>query len=196
MKSPRENITKIYLKWKKKIHRRVKFYSQYLHLNIYFDNKVLWTKRIQILIKITLAPSVYLTHFYVCSCHKEDPNIFCLPSVFQSTTFTVEWGLKLPSVESCTQCECISNCLLPSVTHLWVLVAQSCLTLCYPMDCSLPPGSSVHEILQARVWKWVAISFSRGYSWPRDSTLVSCIAGGSFTIRATRESFISQIVHI
>ena len=39
-------------------------------------------------------------------------------------------------------------------------VAQSCLTLCDPMDCSLP-GSSVHEILQARILEWVAISFSR-----------------------------------
>ena len=36
-----------------------------------------------------------------------------------------------------------------------VLVAQSCLTPCYPMDCS-PPGSSVHEILQARVLEWAA----------------------------------------
>ena len=42
-------------------------------------------------------------------------------------------------------------------------VAQSCLTLCDPMDCS-PPGSSVHGILQARVLEWVVISFSRGSS--------------------------------
>ena len=44
-----------------------------------------------------------------------------------------------------------------------VLVAQSCLTLCDPMDGS-PPGSSVHAILQARILEWVAISFSRGPS--------------------------------
>ena len=44
-----------------------------------------------------------------------------------------------------------------------VLVTQSYLTLCEPMDCS-PPGSSVHEILQARILEWVAIPFSRGYS--------------------------------
>ena len=42
-------------------------------------------------------------------------------------------------------------------------VAQSCLTLCDPMDCSLP-GSSVHGILQVRILEWVAISFSRGSS--------------------------------
>ena len=50
-----------------------------------------------------------------------------------------------------------------------VLVAQLCPILCNPMDCSLP-GSSVHEILQARVVEWVAISFSRGSSWLRNRT--------------------------
>ena len=48
-----------------------------------------------------------------------------------------------------------------------VLVSQSCLTLCDPMNCS-PPGSSVHRISQARILDWVAIPFSRGYSQPRD----------------------------
>ena len=46
-------------------------------------------------------------------------------------------------------------------------VAQLCLTLCDPMDCSLP-GSSIHGIFQARILEWVAISFSRGSSQPRD----------------------------
>ena len=46
-------------------------------------------------------------------------------------------------------------------------VAQSCPTLCDPIDCSLP-GSSVHEIFQAIVLEWIAISFSRGSSQPRD----------------------------
>ena len=45
-----------------------------------------------------------------------------------------------------------------------VLVTQSCLTLCDPMDCSLP-GSSVHGILQARILEWVAVSFSRYTSY-------------------------------
>ena len=54
-------------------------------------------------------------------------------------------------------------------------VTQSCLTLCDPMDCS-PPGSSDHGILQARILEWVAISYSRGSSWPRDWTWVSCIS--------------------
>ena len=59
-------------------------------------------------------------------------------------------------------------------------VTQSCLTLSDPMDCSLP-GSSFHGIFQARVLEWVAFSFSRGSSQPRDRTHASCIAGGFFT---------------
>ena len=56
-----------------------------------------------------------------------------------------------------------------------VLAAQSCPTLCEPMDCS-PPGSSVLEILQARILEWVAIPFSRGSSWPRDPNHVSWVS--------------------
>ena len=64
-------------------------------------------------------------------------------------------------------------------------VAQSCPTLCDPMDCSLP-GSSLHGILQAKILEWVAISFSRGSSQLRDWTRVSCIAGGRFNLWATK----------
>ena len=59
-------------------------------------------------------------------------------------------------------------------------VAQSCPTVCDPMDCS-PPGSSVHGIFQARVLEWVAISFSRGSSQPRYRTWIFHIAGRCFT---------------
>ena len=65
--------------------------------------------------------------------------------------------------------------------------AQSCETLCCPMDCSLP-GSSVHGIFLARVLDWVAILFSRKSSWPGDQTKVSCTAGRRFTFWATREA--------
>ena len=54
-------------------------------------------------------------------------------------------------------------------------------TLCDPVDCS-PPGSSVHEILQARILEWVAMPFSRGSSQPRDQTQVSSTAGRFFSI--------------
>ena len=66
-------------------------------------------------------------------------------------------------------------------------VTQSCPTLCDPMDCSLS-GSSVHGIFQARVLEWIAISFSRGSSWPMNQTQISRTAGRCFTIWATREA--------
>ena len=69
----------------------------------------------------------------------------------------------------------------------WSEVAQSCPTLWDPMDCSLP-GSSVHGIFQARVLEWVAVTFSRGSSQPRDQTRVSRIAGRRFTLWSTREA--------
>ena len=61
------------------------------------------------------------------------------------------------------------------------LVAQSCPTLCNPMDCTLL-GSSVHGILQARILEKVAMPSSRGSSQTRDQSGLSCIAGRFFTI--------------
>ena len=54
-------------------------------------------------------------------------------------------------------------------------VTQPCLTLWDPTDYS-PPGSSVHGNIQARTLEWVAISFSKGSSWPRDWNHVSCVS--------------------
>ena len=56
----------------------------------------------------------------------------------------------------------------------------------WPMDCS-PPGSSVYGIFQARILKWVAVSFSRGSSWIRYRTLVFCIGGQILHHWGTRE---------
>ena len=56
------------------------------------------------------------------------------------------------------------------------LVTKSCSTLATPWTVG-PPGSSVHGIFQARILEWIAISFSRGSSQPRNQTQVSCIAG-------------------
>ena len=60
-----------------------------------------------------------------------------------------------------------------------VLIPQPCLTLCDPMSCS-PPGSLVHEILQARILKWGAISFSKGSPQPRDWTRSPASQADSF----------------
>ena len=94
----------------------------------------------------------------------------------------------------------------PSLNHLFVAYPALCgfvsdlewvkslsrVWLCNPMDCSLP-GSSIHGIFQARVLEWVAISFSRGSSQPRDQTQVSHIIGKRLTIWATREVFVSDL---
>ena len=66
------------------------------------------------------------------------------------------------------------------------LVAQLCLILCDPMD-YIPPGCSVHGILQARILEWVFIPFSRGSSLPRNQAVISCIAVGYLTAPATRK---------
>ena len=65
-----------------------------------------------------------------------------------------------------------------------VKVAQSCPTLCDPMD------YTDHGILQAKILEWVAIPFSGGSSQLRDQTQVSCVAGRFFTTWATREALI------
>ena len=57
----------------------------------------------------------------------------------------------------------------------------------WPMDCS-PPSSSAHGILQVRILEWVAISFSRRSSQPRDWTRIPHTAGGFFTVWTTREA--------
>ena len=81
---------------------------------------------------------------------------------------------------------------------IYILVVQVqsliCVWLCDPMDCS-PPGSSVHGISQAGILEWVAISFSRGSSWPRDWTCVSCIIGGFFTTEPPGKPLII-LIHI
>ena len=66
-------------------------------------------------------------------------------------------------------------------------ITQSFPTLCNPMECSLP-GSSIHGIFQARVLKWVTISFSKGSPWPTDQTWVSRIADRRFAVWASREA--------
>ena len=90
----------------------------------------------------------------------------------------MDWGPQEAELENefsfrlfVKECLCVWVCVCVCVC---VLIAQSCLTLCDPMDCS-PQGSSVHGILQARILECVDIPFSRGSSQTRDWTQVSCI---------------------
>ena len=68
---------------------------------------------------------------------------------------------------------------------LLFLATKSFLTL-QPHELYSPPGSSVHGMFQARILEWVAVSFSRGSSWPRDWTCISCIASPILYHWATR----------
>ena len=59
-------------------------------------------------------------------------------------------------------------------THLWVHACMlNCIWLCNSMNYS-PPDSVVHELFQAKILKWVATSYTRGSSWPKDPSCVSC----------------------
>ena len=78
---------------------------------------------------------------------------------------------------------------LSTFKKIWWFSRRVMSNSCNPKDCSLP-GSSVHGILQAKKLEWVAISFSRGYSWPRRSNLGLCTAGRFFTTWAMREAWI------
>ena len=83
--------------------------------------------------------------------------IICVQSNSHRTTSECWWRTQMPRKANQSP-----------QNEVWcVLVTQSCLTLCIPMDCS-PPGSSVCGILQARILEWVAIPFSRGSSQPRN----------------------------
>ena len=82
---------------------------------------------------------------------------------------------------------------LRTQTLAWSEVAQLYLNLCDPMDYSLP-GSSIHEIFQVRIPEWVAISFSRESSWPRDWTWVFRIAGRLSIVCTIREDFWASLI--
>ena len=102
---------------------------------------------------------------------------FCGSWGYLTVTFSLKWR-KL--------CQEVNIFHYLGLLVMWSEVAQSCPTLCDPVDCSLP-GSSAHGIFQARILEWVAISFSRGSSPPRDQTQVSRTVGRYFTVWATRE---------
>ena len=71
-------------------------------------------------------------------------------------------------------------CCAQLLSSVWLFVTS--------MDCS-PQGSSVHEILQARILEWAVIPFSKGSSWPRNQNQVSFTAGRFFTARASRDVY-------
>ena len=118
------------------------------------------------IIASTLALPIATLLPFQCQMFHSQTAIFNLSNIF----FTVILQWNYSSVHSCS-------------------VTQSCPSLFDPMDCNLP-GSSIHGILQARIVEWVAISSSKGFSYPGSkpaSASISCIADGFFIDRATRE---------
>ena len=116
--------------------------------------------------RVNLRLSSYLSHksiFILKNIYKCNANI--IPNKINTTSLLLSNTWPLFKFKGCG-CMCLHT--------------QSCLTLCSPMYWSLP-GSSVHEISQARILEWVAISFCRGSSQPRDQTLVSALASRFFT---------------
>ena len=125
-----------------------------------------------------------------------DPMEYTVHRILQARI--LEWvALSLLQGIFPTQVSCIAGGFFTSwatketrtskiVRNCWrkvkMKVAESCPTLCNPMD------YTIHVILQTRILEWVAVPFSRGSSQPRDWTQVSCIAGRFFTSWATREA--------
>ena len=156
-------------------------------------------------------PSPHFPPHPISQDHRSAPALSTLPHAlnldWQSISHMIIYMFQchspksshpLPLPQSPTDCS-IHLCLFCFLTYRVIVtiflnsmkseseVAQLCPTLCDPMDCS-PPGPSVPGIFQARVLEWVAISFSRRSSQPRDQTQVSCTAGRRFTLWATREA--------
>ena len=119
-------------------------------------------------------------------------------------TLTTVFITAMPCSSAFLLCLPLPSILLSIYIYLWIDVhihnsfccccsgGKSCPTLCNPVDCS-PPGSSVYGISQARILEWVAMPFSRGFSWPRDQTRVSCLPGRFFTTEPLMKSCILVI---
>ena len=124
-----------------------------------------------------------ILYIIVCTCWPQTPS----PSLLHAPAPRATTILFSLPVNLLLFCRWLHLCHILDSTS--IEVAQSCPTLCDPMDCSLP-RSSVDGIFQARVLEWGAISFSRGSFWPRDQTQVLRTVGRRFTVQATREVLI------
>ena len=104
------------------------------------------------------------------------PNLILLtPSICYWRPLIGQTHLEV-QVQQCLLIQSMYSIQLPrAVMHVHAKSLQSCPTLCNPMDYSLQ-GPSVHGILQERILKWVAISFFRGFSGPRDRISISYIS--------------------
>ena len=95
--------------------------------------------------------------------YSTDNSAQCYVAAWMGGEFGGEWTHLYMAKSFCCSSEMITMLICYEEVK-WSEVAQSCLTLCDLMDCSLP-DSSVHEIFQARILEWVAISFSNAWKW-------------------------------
>ena len=136
-------------------------------LYITFPKNVIWPS----LFKLKCTFQETLFHF-IFECIL---LLHLLPLFFGNPVIHKVYLIHLPSIP------------IISSTGMCAKSFQLCLTLCDPMDCS-PPGFSIHEVLQAGILEWVAVSSSKASSRPRNWTCVcymSTLAGGFFTTNAT-----------
>ena len=141
------------------------------------------------------SPSSHVSPGPKCTQHKRILFLYFFRTVLLSQNIVLKWKWKDPLTK-------LNAIFKPFGAHISLIlsnhttdpsvsqhhlqspcgcsVAQSCLTLCDPIDCS-PPGSSVHGILQARILECVAMPSSRGSSQRRDQTCISFPASGFFT---------------
>ena len=110
---------------------------------------------------------------HVCMCTYTKPSWVHWPMCSKTNLLPQGCGEAKGSVY-------ITWCQARSQACMRAKLLQMCLTLCDPMDCSLP-GSYVHEMSQGRILEWIAMSSSRGSSCSRNQTWVSCIAGSFFS---------------
>ena len=152
--------------------------------------------------------SAWLSNLLSCRIQVQECNIltqiFSLPYEFHTYQMP---GMQEPVLKKDTVFGFLSlfnpltvypSMYLSSRYHVYICVWKwKCQSLnhvrpCDRMDCS-PPDSSIHEILQTRILESVAISFSRGSSWFRDRTQVSCIAGGLYCLSYQGSPYIKRI---
>ena len=131
--------------------------------------------------------STFLFFFFLLDPSSPTKDQTCAPPSALEAWSLNPWTAR--EVRGSTRSRGTSSALKTTFILCTCSVAQSCPTLCDPMDYS-PQSSSVHGISQARILEWIAISYSRGSSWPRDRIQVSCTDRRIFYHWATWEALL------
>ena len=146
----------------------------------------------------TMPPPTLQYHHCQSDVPKRNNSIMSVLKIIEALNSGCLVGIKAVSYLTSSYLYNIILCFFPAPRALFsahskssfsCIIAQLCPTLCDTMDCS-QPGSSVHGILQARILESVAISSSRGFSWSKDKTWVSCIGRWILHHWATKDCFL------